>query len=300
MNTLHDKVIKYILSKNTATRKYIKTPSLSLYNKIIQIGGKNVFKIEYLNKTYNFIEDEFDKNIYVLHAIDSNEACVMIEVNRESKIATIQNIDSLAKKCLLQKDKVGSTLLKITLKLLTKLTHKMSKKFNVEVITLSDDSYKICPANKRTLDMKIMEVLRTGETWYGRYGFRPCNKILDNNIQQSCELDEYDNNLYEFNKTKMEILNVSDAKLLDFFKDASIKNEKMKTVLELIEKIIIKHPEMLVTEFINRFLKEFDKTCNLFYDFYKSLYDYIGLKTLHNTYYGIFINDNIIQKYQKE
>ena len=44
------------------------------------------------------------------------------------------------------------------------MLEKYKNKFNINIITLSDQSYKKC--NNKEIDMMILSTLTTGETWF--------------------------------------------------------------------------------------------------------------------------------------
>ena len=268
---MNNNVLKHYLF--TRYYKHSKIPTRN------QIGGDEIksFKVLYDGNEYVFYKNEIDVNYYTLHSIDEKDDCVIIEINKQSQVAHIQNINGINKTCVhSNNDKVGSTLLKITLKLLTKL-HKL----NIKTITLNDESYKICLENNKQLDMKIMEILRTGDTWYGRYGFRPVIIDVNNNVL----IDEYNNKIYERNKYIMNTITVSSVNLINFF-----TNHKSIDKLQLhgITKIINKYPNMLVKDFINKFLTKYDERCKVFSSFYIELYDYLQL-IRPSSIYGVFL-----------
>ena len=52
-------------------------------------------------------------------------------------------------------------------------------------------------------------------------------------------------------------------------------------VIEKSEQYIKKHQLLLVKDYLTKFLKEYDKTCEYFYDFYDQLFDDLGLYNFH-------------------
>ena len=267
MNNIHDNIIKYVLIRKTITT--MENVKMADYIKLQKGGSKNL-EVNYEDKNYKFIKNELDKNMYFLYAIDTDKSCVIIEVNKKKNIANIQKIDGTNKQCIKNGTRVGGTLLKLTLKLLIDYKIKLA----VNVITLTDDSMKFCPANNKMIDMKIMQVLRTGDTWYGKYNFRPIES--DNNM--NITIHKYNNKLYEYNKNIMNTVTISSVNLLNFFNTLSLNPE----ILYPITQIINKKPNMLVKDFINKFFIHF-------YEFYQPLYDYLGLKKLSSNFYGLFI-----------
>ena len=48
---------------------------------------------------------------------------------------------------------------------------KYKNKLGINMIILTDNSIKIC--NKKNIILSKMLILLTGDTWYGKYGFKP-------------------------------------------------------------------------------------------------------------------------------
>lgn len=285
----HKNLIKYLLTRKTQTNKYITKKYLNyqIYlektqNNLIekQTGGgtgKPAFIVNYQNHAYEFYEDVVDENFFILYSMDKKSKCIVIQFDKEEKTATIQNIEA-NKSCVLDNHKIGSTLLQIALKLL--LGGKFTKKYNIDKVVLTDDSEKYCKAIGESIDMKIMSVLTTGETWYGRYGFRPV-KIKGSQVI----LNEEFNAKYNENIKLMNKLTISDIPLINYFTNCkTIKPEQ----LFAIKKIILKNPQILLKDFLNKMLKDFDSTCELFSQFYIELFENIGLKQT-GTFYGYFL-----------
>ncbi len=282
-----NKIIKYLLCHKTGTNKYIQKhyghykifieqTGNDLLNK--HFGGGKIltpeFSVTFDGNKYNFYKDEIDNDFFILYSLDNKNKCVVIEIDQKNQIATIQDIQS-EKNCTYNKHKVGSTLLQITLKLLLKLS--LNKKYNIKIIILSDDSHKYCPAIKENIDMKIMNTLLTGHTWYGAYGFRPVKYKNDKLILDQTLNEKYNQNIIIMNKLK-----ISDIDLYSYF--ANIKFIETNQ-LYAIKQIISKNPDMLLKDFLSNMLKDFDSSCKLFNEFYMKLHDDIGLKNT-GTFYG--------------
>ncbi len=294
-------IIQYLLTKKTFTNNYICQTygSTSQFIKktrwgknVEQTGGtKPEFTVEFKGNVYQFYKNHLDDDIYVLYSMDPNDdtECVVIEVNSKYKKANIQNLSGIRKCVSPNINNVGSTLLKITLKLLINLNKKNQNKYNIEIITLSDDSEKICPANHIGIEMQIMNVLRTGDTWYGAYGFRPFLDLKKSN--DSVVIHEIYNKTYEKNKEIMATIKLGDINILKYFKKAK---QITPDQLYAIDKIIKINPDMLVKDFINKFLRKFDNTCGLFSQFYIQLYNDLGLKRT-GTLYGLFLTQNNVK-----
>ena len=228
-----------------------------------QIGGSKKLKVTYNEHKYVF-EEAMDKNYYVLYSKDEFE-CVAVVIDIENKIAEIHGIGNY-KSCLDDiNTNVGSTLLKITLKMLQKYKDKL----DIEKILLTDNSLKKC--NNENIKLSTMLTLLTGNTWYGKYGFTPN--------------DERFKIKYKSNKKIMNTITLKDIDLIKYLKMTKL-DEK---VIEKSEQYIKKHQSLLVKDYLTKFLKEYDKTCEYFYDFYEQLFDDLGLYNFHRQIFELAI-----------
>ncbi len=214
-------------------------------------GGTNkTFKIKYHNKEYKF-QQAMDEIYYVLYTTGDLE-WVSIIIDKEKREAEIHSIGNY-KSCLQESNvNVGSTLLKITLKMLQKFKDKL----NINKISLTDNSIKKC--NNKDIILSTMLILLTGDTWYGKYGFRPRKNLITK---------------YENNKKIMNTITLKDIDLIKYLKMTKL-NEK---VIEASKIFIENHQSLLVKDYLTRFIKEYDKTCEYFYDFYEKLFEDLEL-----------------------
>jgi hypothetical protein len=104
------------------------------------IGGGNKIIIDYDNYNYIFEESEIDDNHYILYS-KNDEDCVTVIISKEDQVAEIHSIGNY-KSCLMAitNEGVGSTLLKITLKMLKKYKQKLG----IKMIILTDNSLIRC------------------------------------------------------------------------------------------------------------------------------------------------------------
>jgi NAD-dependent SIR2 family protein deacetylase len=128
--------IKNILIRNSDTFKKNKINFIKLLNNY-QIGGDKDLTISYNDKKYIFKKSEDIDDHYMLFSKDGDE-CVYVIISQEDKTAEIHGIGSYSS-CLQETNQnVGSTLLKITLKLLK----KYQDKFQIKMVILTDNSIK--------------------------------------------------------------------------------------------------------------------------------------------------------------
>jgi len=231
----------------------IRKKNISLNKFMInQIGGSGrKLKIDYNDNKYVY-EEAMDHNYYILYSFDKLE-CVTVIIDKENRHAEIHGIGNY-KTCIKDvTNNVGSTLLKVTIKMLQKYKDKL----DIKKILITDNSLKKC--NNVNIKLSVMLTLVSGDTWYGKYGFRPVD----------VETIKY----YDKNKMIMNTITLKDIDLLKYLKMTKL-NEK---VIENAKKFIEKHQTLLVKDYLSKFIEEYDKTCDYFNDFYFTLFIDLGL-----------------------
>ena len=228
-----------------------------------QIGGGKKLKVIYNDREYVFNE-AMDKNYYILYSKDEFE-CVAIIIDLENKIAEIHGIGNYTS-CLDDiNTNIGSTLLKITLKMIKKYKDKL----DIKKILITDNSLKKC--NNKSIKLSLMLTLLTGDTWYGKYGFKPVDDTL---------IKYYDNN-----KKIMNTITLKDIDLIKYLKMSKLD----QNIIEKSKKFIEKHQSFLVKDYLTQFLKEYDKTCKYFYDFYEQLFIDLALYNFNRNTFELVI-----------
>lgn len=244
-----------------------------------QYGGNDYFApnmnhnltIEYNNHKYIFEKSIVDDNHYILSSKD-NDDCVSVIISKNG-YAEIHGIGNY-KSCLQDtNENVGSNLLKLTIKMLKKYKDKLK----IKMITLTDNSIKAC--GKYSIYLSSMLVLLNGDTWYGKYGFRPIEYTSDN-----YRIDNFNNKKYEANKLIINKIKISDINLIKY-----IKLTQNDTLIKVTEHLIKEQPNMLLKQFLFNLLKDYDNTCKFFYTFYRQLYDDIGLKVFYKNQFGLIL-----------
>lgn len=152
---------------------------------------------------------------------------------------------------------------------------KYKDKFQIKMIILTDNSIKKC--QNTYIKLTLMMTLLTGNTWYGKYGFRPI-KIINNEY----DYDEFEYKKYEQNKNIMMKIKISDINLIKY-----IKKTKNQHLINATEQIVNNTPNMLLKDFLSNLLKNFDVTCKYFSKFYEKLYSKISVYDPHRKFYGI-------------
>jgi hypothetical protein len=287
-----DNKIKNILIRNSDTFKKNKINFIKLLSNCQTGGGKDL-TVSFNDSQYTFKKSENIDGHYLLFSKEGDE-CVYVIISKEDKTAEIHGIGSYSSCSQETNQSVGSTLLKITLKLLK----KYKDKFQIKMVILTDNSIKKC--HKTDIKLSIMMTLLTGDTWYGRccsnnacpkhensknscvygkYGFRPIKITGD-----TYSFDELEGKKYEKNKKIMNTIKISDINLIKY-----IRKTNNSHIINATEQIIKTSPNMLLKDFLSNFLKSFDKTCGYFSMFYEELYWKIRVYEPHREFYGLML-----------
>ena len=152
---------------------------------------------------------------------------------------------------------------------------KYKDRFNIDKIILTDNSIKKC-GNKNII-LSTMLILLTGNNWYGKYGFRPYDDIKD-------KLNKRMNIKYEHNQNIMKSITITEANIVKY-----IELTKKERIIEDVKKLISLHPNMLLIDFLNQFIKDYDDMCKYFELFYEDLFDGLGLTPFYKQSFVLFI-----------
>ena len=262
------KQIKEILSLNTVTKplkglpvtkKYI-ISLLNSYNiinkKINQIGGNDKLKVTYIDEEYIFEKMEDSESlidIYILYS-SNEDNCVILTLSKELRIATITNLTATSNmkcsKTLI--NNIGTHLIKITIA----LVKKYNDKFKIDKIVLTDHSFLFCKSIKYNIKLGDLQILKTGETFYGKLNFLPYD---EDKIEQKKLYKQYKENIKIIN-----IITIGESKLIHYLNKFQEKNLKIN--IDNLINFANKHvSDKLNIFFIKYSTKEkFDKMCPIF------------------------------------
>lgn len=245
---------KNILKKYGSIKKY--------YNNKNQIGGSKNIIVNYNNE--NFIFEELEENYWVLYDVSEYFDCINIGINPKEKEAFINNINADSIKCgntILTNQ--GSHLFKISLKFLIDNKNKLG----INKIKLTDNAVINCPNSKR-INLGFFLTLLTGETWYGKYGFRPIDP-------------EYKKH-YRYNRTIMNTVTINNINLNEIINillnKKEITEEQYKYYIEIYNKY--KNQNILVKDFLKKIFKKdvYNKMCNIFNYLHQIIYQKLNLQ----------------------
>ena len=264
MIKFYDTIRKILLNNtlgNYKINKTIKDTNLNLKtfsileNKLI--GGSKEYSIEYLDEKYIFheLDDKYSSvKSLILLAKDNDNNCVVLTIDKSSNIASIDNLTSTNLKCSTTLiNEVGKHLVKITLSLIKKYNYK----FNIKRILLTDNSFIFCESIKKNINLADLQVLKSGQTFYGSLGFRPYN----DDIEMNKKLErKYKNNIKIIDELK-----VIDSKIISYF-NKYIKKYGSNIDLEELIKFTKENQNIKLKEFIKIISTRelFNTFCNLF------------------------------------
>jgi hypothetical protein len=150
-------------------------------------GGKEVTMFVYKNTTFNFHTVRSKTFVhYHLYAPTKNTSvdCVYILVDKAKHIALLNNIyfdaQCFTKENIDALDEIsGTTVLQMSLAFI----NTIKKHYKLQSIHLKDNSYKRCKTD--TISLALMSTLLSGDTWYGKHGFRPSINEKINPLKES-------------------------------------------------------------------------------------------------------------------
>lgn len=256
------------------SRKINRTCTGKIYRSTRIIGTRKggnstkIREIEFIESYHNHkyrvhIEKQEDEIfINILSHEKSPQFCSVIVIDKKKKLAILQNI-SYYKKCAIP-DLIdrggGSTILKFVLSFL----RSNKKQFKINRIVLKDNSLKPCKNCNKPVNFAMLHFLLYGDTWYGKYGFRPYDvngeRPNDNKIK-----------IYEKNQNILANTKVKDINLSRYIRDAINmihKENKHKNIIDINVKMLDKQFEKSKNEPLSKMLKaimyNYDKYCCLF------------------------------------
>jgi len=246
-----------------------------------QIGGQNNIELIQKYKGYKFkinIEKgKTDTIINILTFEQNPQQCSVIVVDRVSKIAILQNL-SYFNKCTepdLIENKGGSTILNFLLGFL-RLT---KKKLDINKIVLKDNSFKYCKHCSQNVKLSTMYFLLYGNTWYGKYGFRPYDERED-------KPDLFSLKFYNRNQKIIANTKLKDIDILKYIEEEITKNKLQGINISKFKKLINTYHDILLSEFLRAMLKEYNKYCCLFAQISLRIYAKLNLQNYHgSTFY---------------
>ena len=248
--------------------------NFGLLEKQLNGGGKDL-TIEYNNESFIFtkLDDEYTTIIsYILQAKNKEAECVVISIDKELKIASIDNISTDDLQCTNQQiTYVGTFLVELTIKLLK----KYKDKFNITKILLSDHSSLYCNQIRKSISLADLYTLKYGITFYGKFGFVPFDTESNKKLNK------------KFNKNKEIIKNlkVKDSKLLYYLEKFQ---DKKKYNINKIINYVKENENNLLSEIII-VLTNFSMICEILNYIMPKIFNSNGLTSFNNKSFELVI-----------
>ena len=242
-----------------------------------EVKCKDIFKqnisyekyiISYNNIDYIFNKSKINKDYYLLTGYDG-DIYINIIISKNRKIAEIHTIKNYNNSLPHTNQYVDSKLLLITFKFLKKYKNM----FNIKHIVLLDKSRFFCSDNNNII-LAEANVLLTGDTWFGQYGFRPY-------YYSTFIIDEYETKKYEENKKIFLNLTIDDIDLLKY-----INKTNNDVVIDVSKKILLENPKMLLKDFLKYLLMDYDRNADEFSKYYEDIYNDYNKR--YNGYHHLF------------
>lgn len=256
-----------------------------------QIGGVGIIKFNYNNKIYNinYTNDEYN-HIYSLGPanVDKNDPrnCFLIYIIKEdTSYAYIDNISSYndCPHVGHMRNGRGSHLLRVVIAFIESLKDQYGLKY----IQLKDNSTLECN-KKGKIDLSSLYMLSQGDTWYGKYGFRPFNTY-----KRELDIERYIDYCVNSKLVEKIKINCTNLKLLMI---TAIRKNRINFSEDKIELLFKKYGDKSIKEFFKYFLSNYDTTCEIFYEIYRKFMEDIGITNLQGISYFFELDKSIKQK----
>lgn len=229
-------------------------------------NGSKAKKIKYVHDKISYVLNEIKccngYDISIRRKNDpSNATCLHIVIDSELKLAYVQNI-SYYQDCVsvgLERPGGGGKLLRMCIQFL-----KDNKdRYNVKRIQLKDNSFFLCQRYNKKINFALMHTLLYGDTWYGKYGFRPYDPM--NDVEDKELTKFYDSNKKIITMTKTKDTNLYNC-LYQILRDQeSVNGKELK---RKINEYHLKHCDETVDVFFRKFLMNYENACAVFSGFY--------------------------------
>jgi hypothetical protein len=263
----------------------------TLFNKYYQKGGKSLnlvylekdTKEELFNIKFDTIYDKYGIQIYLSNDLDNK--CISISIDKENKIAYIDNLSSDLGECIYLEDFEIKNKGSFYFKMVVKMLKKYKNKLEINKITLQDNAYIICNNIKQNLTKYLL--FTRGESFYGKEGFEPINIDIKNK----------ENKLKKIIKN-LKVNDINWIKILDYVKkdNNEIYQKNKKELKEIIKLLLNKENDKYID--IMKLLfnkKNGENTCYIYFILEPYLEKYIIDKFNLNKYKQFNLDSQVIR-----
>lgn len=246
----HQHHITFLISNNDFVNRNFDDIKINNKSTYSVLGGSTKYELTYNNKQFKFKFSKSNNAVSIVNK-DNKEICLMIMFDKERKEANIQNV-SMHPACSVPKTISGKEIMMVAMKFLK----KYRKEFNVDIITLTDNSMKNIDGCDR-LPLSNYYMILHGETWYGSFGFVPYENIK--NVVDKNKLKVY------LREQKM-VKKATVENYYDFFKKWHKKlcdqDIHQKTDCEYVD-FLNKNKKMFIGDFIRLLFNKYNKKCKV-------------------------------------
>lgn len=271
----YDKVYFQYVTDNPHLGLFIDKRNSYKNNKHVGGGKVNKIRVSYKNNDFIIFEKKVDNGydiaIHRNNDVEEVETCLHVMIDSITGLAYLQNI-SYYKNCNMKGNLNNPGGGGILLRMCIKFLKKSKEKYDIRRIQLKDNSLFTCKLNNKKIFLPIIHTLLFGDTWYGKYGFRP---YIPDSDQEDKELNEY----YSKNKEIVLTTKVKDTNLFNYLFEA-LKDESNKSEVEIktfIDEYYAKYKNCTISQFFKMFLLNFDSTCKIFSKIYRGFYTNLKL-----------------------
>lgn len=209
---------------------YIKRKYISDKSNIVQYGSGEAYYNYKMKIKFYYTEDNYG-TMFSLHNenIEENHECIAITVSKELDGDAELNSISNEGKCMSDKGLFqlnGTQMLTIAIEFIKDIKNK----YNIKRIVLGDRSRKLC--GTVNLSMPILHTLMHGNTWYGKYGFRPMSR--ENDVVNI--MDTYSKNKQIYRRAKVKDINNLKRYIYEYFKSKKeVDREEHKNIIYIYD-----------------------------------------------------------------
>lgn len=254
---------------------------------IMKGGGDNHFY--YMFKDYKFkifYYSDKDRYTFSIHNNDNEDdsTCLLLFIPMKENYVYVHTI-SVHEKCVsnnISKTKIGTLLFQCMLDF---IDNKLKNKFKLKYIQIKDNSQFYCKVTKKNINFSSLYMLSRGETWYGKYGFKPFD---DNEL--TIHKRNYKN--YKKNQKIVENTKIKDTNIGKYMKDAIKEKPEINFGLtnDKIDKFMERFKNKSVRKFFYALTKLYDQSCGLISEIYEDVMDDLGMTNLQGiTYYRVVL-----------
>lgn len=230
-----------------------------------------------------FIDREDDDITITLRTHTKNpDDCAIAAIDLNNRTAIIHGLShhsECTKPYIPQNSKGGSIILRFLLGFLT----KNAKTFNINRLVLEDNAKKNCANCDRDMRLSDLYFLMNGDTWYGKYGFRPYDKNDD--VPDLERLVKYKTNQQIIRSAKLK-----DVPLVELMTETC---KKIDTKIDMVElglklKTLKNKP---LSDVIKNLMHNYDHFCCIFVHIINRIYDILGMYRFFGESFYVDISD---------